>query len=207
MIRFSWLNAIPFGGLLSWIVRYNLFFRCLSQLVDGALSGRFPHMTTKNLYSIRPIADIQEVMISRGLLRPSDPDSQHRRQRFLWTPGQAHTKSIVYSFFSQQTTTFHRIESSICLFFRDADLLRHVLIFSIDIVLQPWFRNACYTRNSCNRELLQQQFIDQFPGLFGNHFFLRVFDKLSSTLFAFKFGSTIMNRPVFDNVLWLTLWT
>jgi hypothetical protein len=139
------------------------------------------------------------------LLVQSDHRYEPQQFRGYRYPGQA--KSIVCCLYRPQTTTVHRTEWSVALFFRGhIDLSGNRLIFAVDIVLQPRFRNITNPGNPCQWNLFEQEFINQvFRGL-RDQFLLRCLNKLSPTGFAFVILVPVVDETIFDNIFRCAAW-
>ncbi len=99
-------------------------------------------------------------------------------------------------------TTTRRIGSLNALFFSShAHLFGYSGIFCIDVALQPEFGNARYSRDACQSEAFQQQFVNQIPGGLINHSILRVLHKLSAAVSTLKVLFAVVNSAILDSVL------
>lgn len=81
------------------------------------------------------------------------------------------------------------------------DLAGHLLVFGIDVLLEPQFGNVGDSRNSGKWDLLKQQFVNEALSACVNDLILRVLDELATAVAAFVVLLAVVASAVFDHVL------
>src|SRR5262249_6114694 len=108
----------------------------------------------------------------------------------------------------RRRTTSHRTRWSTALFWGAyPGLARHRLIRPVDILLQVICRNARHPGDARQRELLQQQLVDQLPGLRRDDLLGGVRYELTATVLAQALGLAVGDPPILDGMRRATPWT
>ena len=143
---------------------------------------------------------IQEVMTPIIFLRLLQNGLRYALRRSHGFSHPELTKSIASSPYYLRMTTFHHTEWSIVLFFwRYLNFLGNRCILIIDVILQPRFRNITDTGDASERDLFQEQLIDQVFGVLWDNLLLRIFNKLAMTITTFMILFAVMDTTIFDN--------
>jgi len=80
------------------------------------------------------------------------------------------------------------------------DRARHRRILPIDVGLQVIGRNAAHPDNARQRDLLQQQLVDELPGLRADDLLGGVWDELTATVLAHALGLAVVDAAILDSL-------
>jgi len=98
-------------------------------------------------------------------------------------------------------TTFHPSEPSNALFFGgDIHLLGNLGIFAFDVIMQPAFGDLQGSADACQRELFEQQAIDDFSLFVRDEDFVRILDELTSANLAQSVLLPVVDVPILDGI-------
>lgn len=117
-------------------------------------------------------------------------------------------KSRPCGLWSLRMTTSRPFAPLIGLFFRrHRDFTRHSSVFFPQVVVDPAFGDACDTNDTRNRDLFQQELVNEIPFFGRNELFDGLLDKLALAIFADATLLSSMDFAVSDGLRRLAAWT
>lgn len=165
-------------------------------------------MAPKNRCNRARIGDRPEAGIATGAWQTEGYGHRYKLRQSHACLHRALAKSTVCSAWSQRMTTFHRVEASAYLvFLGNFNLVGRLVVLLVDVHLQPPLRHPSHSRNCCQCQTFEQQFIDQVPRYLIHRLSAWVFHKLPSALLTAKSGFALVRMPGLDDLTRLALRT